>query len=317
MKNLFHYFLCPDCKASFFDDGGAGNKLDGMIKDVLTCANGHIFPFDDGIPDFTSFQNKGQDKSTVESFGFEWQWDNVPRTEEDLYFRVFEKPNVTPEFLKGKLVLDVGCGAGLQTKIMAKCGATVIGVDLSEAVRAAYHNNIEYRDRVCIARADIFHLPFAEETFDYIYCEGVLQHTKNPQAAFYSLARLLKKEGQIFATFYTRREGWFMPFLFFRQPLRVFLSRLPSKWCWRICWFSIPLNKIPILKHLFRKTIVLYDKRNPGSKAIWCLNYDFYGPHKYQFYFSPGEIRKIWQDAPIHLTILHSEYDYPLRGKRK
>lgn len=316
MKDIFvTFFRCPLCKTLFpFSSNAHGQEV---TQGLLVCRNQHTFNVREGIPDFVLPQTGTQDPKTVESFGFEWQWDHNPRTEEDLHFRVFEKPNVTPEFLKGKLVLDVGCGAGLQTKIMAKYGATVIGVDLSEAVRAAYRNNSEFRDRVCIARADIFRLPFADETFDYIYCEGVLQHTKNPQAAFYELVRLVKKRGQIFATFYTRREGWFAPFLFFRQPLRAVLSRLPQKWCWYICWFSIPLNKIPVLKHLFRKTIVLYDKRNPSSKTIWCVNYDFYGPHKYQFYFRPSEIRKIWQDAPYHLTILHSEYGYPLRGKRE
>ena len=290
-----------------------------MYEGTFQCSMSHVFAIQDGIPNFASALTgsiSGQNVKTVESFGFEWQWDHTPRTETDLIFRVFEKPNIPKKFFKGKLVLDMGCGAGLQTRIMAQHGATVIGADLSDAVRAAYRNNSALSDKVCITRADIFHLPFAEETFDYVYCEGVLQHTKDPRAAFYQLVRYVKPGGQIFATLYTRREGKIAPFLFFRQPLRLILSRLPKKICWYLCWFSIPLNKIPLLKYFFRKTIVLYDKRNPGNKGIWCLNYDFYGPHKYQFYFKPSEIRNIWQNTPSRLTVLHSEYGYPLRGQK-
>lgn len=323
MKDFFiSLFRCPVCRLPLAWSSRDANETI-ILQGACACKNGHIFHVRDGIPDFTSPQHtngyveKSQDTSSVESFGFEWQWDHTPRTEEDLLFRVFEKPNIPRDFFQGKLVLDMGCGAGLQTKMMARHGATVVGVDLSEAVRAAYRNTHEFRETVCIARADIFSLPFEEATFDYVYCEGVLQHTKDPREAFNHLVRFVKPGGQIFATFYTRREGWFAPFLFFRQPLRLVLSKLPQKWCWYICWISIPLNRIPVLQYLFRKTIVLYDKRNPSNKAIWCLNYDFYGPHKYQFYFRPSEIRKIWQDAPHRLTVLHSEYGYPLRGKRE
>ncbi|MFH1430731.1 MAG: class I SAM-dependent methyltransferase [Candidatus Uhrbacteria bacterium] len=273
----------------------------------------------DGIPSFVACNgNVGeqQDAASVESFGFEWQWDNTPRTEEDLVWRVFEKPGITRDHLDGKWVLDLGCGAGLQTTIMARHGATVIGVDLSDAVCAAYKNTEALRDRTCIVRGDVFRLPFAPETFDYVYCEGVLQHTKDPQAAFHNLTKLLKPGGEIFATFYTRREGRIAPFLLLRQPIRAVLSRLPRRICWYICWLSIPLDKCPLLKHFFRKTVVLHDPRNTSSKATWCLNYDFYGPHAYQSYYRPSEIRAMWDAAPVPLTTLHVDHDYPLRGRR-
>ncbi|MBI4433256.1 methyltransferase domain-containing protein [Candidatus Uhrbacteria bacterium] len=310
---------CPTCHAAL---SFAGKSSDTELLDgALTCGDGHMFPVQGGIPDFATPQgavrdgSAGQRTDSVDSFGFEWQWDHTPRTEEDLEFRVFAKPGIPKDFFQGKLVLDLGCGAGLQTQMMARHGATVIGVDLSEAVRSAYRNTEALRDRVCIIRGDVFRLPFAEGTFDYVYCEGVLQHTKDPKAAFYALVRLVKPGGQIFGTFYTRREGWFAPFLLLRQPLRWVLSRLPKRWCWYICWLSVPLNRVPVLKYVFRKTIVLYDPRNTSNKGIWCLNYDFYGPHQYQSYYRPSEITAMWDGAPRPLTIMHTEHGYPLRGR--
>ncbi|MBI2482793.1 methyltransferase domain-containing protein [Candidatus Uhrbacteria bacterium] len=314
------WFRCPECGGALFI---RGDVVDGALRQgALVCAREHVVSVEDGIPNFVAKRirehagNGMQDPKSVESFGFEWQWDSTPRTEEDLRFRVLEKAGLPDNFLEGKFVLDVGCGAGLQTQFMARHGARVIGVDLSDAVRSAYRNSEGMRDQVCIARSDIFRLPFAAETFDYVYCEGVLQHTKDPQAAFYALTRLVKPGGQIFATFYTRREGWFAPYLLFRRPLRAVLSRLPQKWCWYLCWLSIPMNRVPLLNWVFRKTIVLHDPRNTSSKAIWCLNYDFYGPHAYQSYYRPSEITAMWANAPVPLTICHSEHGYPLRGQR-
>jgi len=118
MHNTFlRLFRCPLCKTPFtFDDSKGGDKI---VNGILTCKNGHTFQTQEGVPNFadvqTSLQNsqESQDVRTVESFGFEWQWDHTPRTEEDLIFRVFEKPNIPKDFFQGKLVLDVGCGAGL------------------------------------------------------------------------------------------------------------------------------------------------------------------------------------------------------------
>jgi SAM-dependent methyltransferase len=288
----------------------------------LKCELNHSFNIQDGLPNFLVDKENNKDKlkfqeeNTVDSFGFEWTWDNVPRTESDLHFRVLEKAGINESFLKNKIILDAGCGAGLQTSLMSKYAEVVVGADLSEAAKVAYKNNL-HNDNVSIIHADILNLPFNEGVFDYIYCEGVLQHTMNPEKAFYKLVSLLKKGGQIFATFYTRREGKISPFLLFREPLRFILSRLPKRVCWYICWFSIPLNKIPLMKYIFRKTIILYDKRNPSDKSVWCLNYDFYGVHKYQFYFRPSEIRDIWDKCDTKLKILYSENGYPLRGEKE
>lgn len=320
-KKFLNFFRCPLCRTSL-RYSNLSTDGDDILKGRLICESKHTFDIQQDIPNFIVNKNdyensvNSQDPRTVDSFGFEWQWDNIPRTEDDLHFRVFEKPNITKDFLNAKLVLDAGCGAGLQTNFMARHGALVIGIDLSDAVKAAFKNNSN-NENVCIAKSDILNAPFKNGTFDYIYCEGVLQHVKDPKEAFYKLVSLLKKDGQIFATFYTKRESKITPFLLLREPIRFVLSRLPKKLCWYICSLSVPLNKIPLLKYFFRKTIVLYDKRNPSAKSTWCLNYDFYGPHKYQYYFKPSEITDIWGNSRDKLTILHSENGYPLRGKKE
>lgn len=244
-----------------------------------------------------------QDSNTVESFGFEWRWDDNPRTEADLKRRVLERCQIDEDFFKDKLVLDAGCGAGAQTQFMARYGARVIGLDLSDAVESAYKNNYK-NPNVLIIQGDIANPPFKNETFDFVYSEGVLHHTVNPMRSFRVLAKLVKKGGQVACGFYTKREKGITPFLLLRQPLRAILSRLPCKLTWYICWLSVPLNKIPILNVILRKTVLLFDSNNPSNKSTWCINYDFYGPHKYQHYLKPSQILALWNEQELGLKIV-------------
>ena len=128
------------------------------------------------------------------SFGFQWltfrdtqlDTDGSRRSESD--FR--RRTGFTPEELAGKLVLDVGCGMGRFAEVATRWGAYVVGIDLSRAGEAATEN---LRDRGAVFfQADVFHLPFAPESFDYIYSLGVLHHTPNCEQAFKVLPGLLK-----------------------------------------------------------------------------------------------------------------------------
>src|SRR5947199_61256 len=70
-----------------------------------------------------------------------------------------------------KLVLDVGCGMGRFADVATRWGAHVVCVDLSLAAEVAARN---LADRsATFFQADVFNLPFASESFDYIYSIGV------------------------------------------------------------------------------------------------------------------------------------------------
>ena len=53
-------------------------------------------------------------------------------------------------------------------------------------------------------RGDIFDKIFQEEAFDFVLCNGVLHHTKNPYEAFSSIAKCLKREGYILVGLYNK-----------------------------------------------------------------------------------------------------------------
>ena len=102
---------------------------------------------------------------------------------------------------RGSLVLEAGCGVGVQTVVLARRspGARFVAVDYSDtslalarrAVKAARLTNVEFR------RADIFALPFADETFDHVFVCFVLEHLPNPARALTMLQRVLKPGGTV------------------------------------------------------------------------------------------------------------------------
>jgi SAM-dependent methyltransferase len=77
----------------------------------------------------------------------------------------------------------------------------VIGIDLGEGVESAGKNTAALAE-VQIIQADIFHLPFADSSFDAIFSIGVLMHTGDAKAAARSLVAKLKPGGSLSITLY-------------------------------------------------------------------------------------------------------------------
>lgn len=99
--------------------------------------------------------------------------------------------------LKDRTVLDVGCGGGVLSEAMAKQGALVTGLDMSEealeAARAHALANQLSIDYVC---CDIEE--YERSSFDIITCMEMLEHVPNPQHIIEHCARLLKPGGFLF-----------------------------------------------------------------------------------------------------------------------
>ena len=106
-----------------------------------------------------------------------------------------------------KDVLEVGCGTGqLASYFAIGTNNRVVGLDAtSESLKLAANfsikNNIE---NLCFVNADIFDNVFKENFFDFIWCNGVLHHTKNPYEAFKIVTKSLKNKGYILVGLYNR-----------------------------------------------------------------------------------------------------------------
>ena len=106
---------------------------------------------------------------------------------------------------RGRTVLEVGCGAGVDLARFAKGGAQVTGVDLAaSAIHLARANfdqqGLDGRFQV----ADGEHLPFADNSFDLVYAHGVVQYTANARQLVRECHRVLKPGGQAIFQVYNR-----------------------------------------------------------------------------------------------------------------
>lgn len=101
-------------------------------------------------------------------------------------------------------ILDAGCGNGRVTALMAKHNpnAKVIAMDLFTDV--AKENLKDYKN-VIVLKADLDKEFDALETFDFIYCQEVLHHLKNPKESFHNLCTLLEKNGEIAIYVYKKK----------------------------------------------------------------------------------------------------------------
>ncbi|MEO7266137.1 MAG: methyltransferase domain-containing protein [Ferruginibacter sp.] len=104
--------------------------------------------------------------------------------------------------LKGKVVLEAGCGAGRFSEILLKQGAQLVSSDLSNAVEVNQENFPQDENHMVI-QADINDMPYADESFDVVVCIGVIQHTPNSEQTIESLYKLVKKGGYLIIDHYT------------------------------------------------------------------------------------------------------------------
>lgn len=102
--------------------------------------------------------------------------------------------------LKGKKVLDVGCGGGILSESMAQLGAQVTGIDLGEkALKVAQLHSLESGVAVDYQLTSVEDL--AEKipaSFDVVTCLEMLEHVPNPASVVAACAKLVKPGGHVF-----------------------------------------------------------------------------------------------------------------------
>lgn len=272
---------CPECQCQC-------GLIEETIPSILVCQicyRPYIILND--IPRFVASD------TYVGSFSFEWnkhrqsQLDSasgLTRAEE----MFFERTGFTKEELKGKLILDAGCGIGRFTEICQKYGAVVVGVDLSYSVEVAKKNVPD----ATIIQADIHNLPFKAESFDLVFSLGVIHHTSDTRKAFDCLARLVKKGGKLSVWVYSN-EGWkFKIHNTITGFYRIFTTRLPQSLLYKLSHIAIPLyyiHRIPVLGLFTRAFMATSMESNPEWRVL--DTFDWYSP-KYQTKHTYNEVIK-------------------------
>lgn len=203
----------------------------GDVDERFVCPEGCEVPIRGHIPRFVGTEHYAG------SFSHEWQsfrstqLDSVTgtsmsavRLERCLGFPLVQ--------LSGLRVLEVGCGAGRFTEILAAHRAWVCSLDLSEAVEVAYSNVGAARERCLFVQTDAVRAPFAADAFDVVLCLGVLQHTADPRATLEALARHVKPGGLVVVDSYAWTWG---RVLALRYPVRFLVKHLSYETAHALC----------------------------------------------------------------------------------
>jgi SAM-dependent methyltransferase len=147
--------------------------------------------------------------------------------------------------VKGKLLLDAGCGNGTLTAALSTLGMNVVGVDLSDGLGVINSNKARFAGKhsqhLHFVQGNIFSPPFKNDTFNLIYCSGVIHHTPNSRETFKRLVPLLKRGGRMYVWVYGRRNFVVRAFMDSGRQLKRFMS-LES--LMNFCRLTAPVYKV-------------------------------------------------------------------------
>lgn len=213
-------FACPACGADFA----------AATEQAVTCENGHQFPVEDGLPLLYAHHEEHGSKQDVTDRIKDFYMDNpfpdyedfdslsnlIERSKKSMFAKALDE-NVP----FGSKVLEVGCGTGQMSIFLSVSNRHVVGVDLCPNSLKLGRN---FRDsqglkRVNFYQMNLFRPTFKRDTFDLVYCSGVLHHTAFPRRGFESIAQLVKPGRYIIIGLYNK-------YLRFPTHVRRVISRV-------------------------------------------------------------------------------------------
>jgi ubiquinone/menaquinone biosynthesis C-methylase UbiE len=123
---------------------------------------------------------------------------------------IMERIEREAALLRGRHLLEIGCGMGYDSLEFLKRGVRVTAIDLTEnAVRmAARHFEVEGVKPVAVQVGDALALDFPDSSFDAVWSNGVLHATGDTQRAIDEVRRVLKPGGRAIISHFYRRPSW-------------------------------------------------------------------------------------------------------------
>ena len=158
--------------------------------------------------------------------------------------------------VKGKTVLELATGTGLIAKNIVNAAAHIEASDTSaEMIREAKRRN--HSAKLHFSVQDMFHLPYADQSFDVVIVSNALHIVPHPEKALIEFRRVLKNDGTLIAPTFTHAENSPWGNL---QALALKIAGFPlhSRWTsaaylaflqqngWTVCKSVVLQNSIPL-----------------------------------------------------------------------
>jgi SAM-dependent methyltransferase len=282
-QKLLPSLRCPEC----------GSSVVPSANHVECSACKRSYPIVDEIPRFTSDQH-------LASFGRQWNKYEVAHDDEDRA-TFHAKTGMTLSQLRGLRVLDAGCGGGRYSKVCGEAGAIVIGADHSGAVAKA-KQLCSHLPQVEFVQADLKHLPFQPESFDFAFSIGVMHHDADTKSVFDSVARFVKPGGRYSVWLYRRNQWWQESI---NDALRNRTTHMAPEKLERWCEWGAWLGGIPLVNKTFNKVVNF--SAHPNRENRVCDTFDWFAP-QYQYHHTVGELVSWFEAAGfVDLDVLPPE----------
>jgi len=316
----------PDCNACYREE---------ILEGALACVCGLVFPVIEGIPrmirnaaeEYPEFfvrhglpgaRRKAANPATTATAAATGQPTIDPRSEksfrlqwatyregDNTWFKddaglrkkeFLDNFQITAAELKGRTLLDAGCGNGELTRSVAEYGPEIVAMDFSRSVEGARRRLFERGDsrapvshRVHYLQGNVLELPLRPQSFDFVHSSGVLHHTPSTYRAFRSVSREPKPGGKLYIQLYRRRPTWIH---LVNVSLRAVTTRMPLGLLYGLCYAATPVHAaLSRLMHSLRG-----EKAPPRATAREraVQMFDNYSP-RYQYRHTVPEIMELFR----------------------
>jgi len=203
--------------------------------------------------------------------------------------------------LKGKKVLDVGCGTGTISNILYEFGADVYAFDQSinsvNSVKKNYPN-------IKVKQGDALNNPFKDDEFDLVVSIGVLHHTPNCYKGFQECARVTKPGGHMLILLY-RKWHWYPILYHLISPFCIGrnANNLPK-------WFLFPIKKF--IDIYYGETTTYQDVKDLFADQYYTPQATFHSKNQINKWGKKNNLKLLktgtqylWQHGLYYLEKLH------------
>jgi ubiquinone/menaquinone biosynthesis C-methylase UbiE len=174
-----------------------------------------------------------------------------------LYARRLKIAGFDTRFFEGKRCLDAGCGGGRNSIAMKRLGAAAVdGIDIGKQGLEDARRRAAGMENVNFHYSSILDIPFTDETFDLVWCAGVLMITADEDKALDELTRVTKKGGYLYLLVYAT-EGMRWPLVEWLRPIAAKLGQ-------------------PAVERAIQAGGLSANKRRTFLDDLFCPKLDFY-----------------------------------------
>jgi len=127
-------------------------------------------------------------------------------------YKIHTMLDIVGESFEGLRLLNVCCGSGMETEFLAKLGAKVTGLDISEETLARATKRAKlFNFPLETVQGSAESLPFESNSYDYAFVHDGLHHLSDPQKGISEMARVAKKG------------------IFFTEPAEALITRIATR----------------------------------------------------------------------------------------